>query len=337
MRIIKEDEIFFIKKWGMYVREYDIADNDYPRVYFFSEHDANKYIISKMKTVMIYRNDSTFVDLDVEFLGCDRYQFTPTLKGYLKMFWYFLTHRYDRYIIYFCNVMALIPIFFSRVYFGKSFIFAGGYDACYIPELNYGVFDGSFRSKLIKLAYRTVHKVVISSGYELAERLKEHVDVDPEVIYCGVPTDYWKPDLTIERDIDYITVGYFKDMNTWIRKGGDVFFNIARIKPDKKFAIVNFHLDINVPENVMVIKFISNTQLKELYNRSVHYCQFSRYESFGFALAEAMSMGCIPIVADVGIMYYIAGSTGNSLDARQRIIDLFSYNIRKEKLLTLLK
>ena len=45
-------------------------------------------------------------------------------------------------------------------------------------------------------------------------------------------------------------------------------------------------------------------------NRAKVYCQLSGRESFGLALAEAMALGCAPVVSDAGNLPALVGDTG---------------------------
>ena len=281
-----------------------------------------------MKKVMVYINRSSFIKSDIDILKCSEYKFTPSIKGFIKQFFYFLTHRYDQYYIFFCDLHGLIPVLFSRLH-GKSTILVGGYDAVRIDD--YGIFDGGVKSKIIKLIYKLAHDVIISSGDELKERLNRHIKTDAEVIYPGIDTSFFTPAKGIKRDIDYITTAGATNEKIFYRKGLNRFINMAESNPDKKFVIINCSILINI-NNIEVTGRVSDLELKKYYNRSKYYCQLSRYESFGISLIEAMSMGCMPIVSDVGMMKIIAGNVTTREEARNRAVNNYSLKIRINKL-----
>ena len=289
-----------------------------------------------MKTILIYSSKQPFVQNDINILECDEYKVITNKKGYLSELIFFIKNRYDKYYIWFNDIHALIPVIIAKLTFRKSIIFAGGYDAVYIPELNYGALNGSFRSKIIKLIYKLADRVVVPS-LDLYSKLKIHIRKDIEIIHSSINTQFWKPE-KLERVYDFVTVGNIKDSNTFYRKGIDKFFHSASEHPDKKFVLIgNFSNELQKPRlhNLTITGYLDVEYLKFFLNKSIHYCQLSRYESFGYALIEAMSMGCIPIVNDAGIMKFIAGDVKTTEQARQRVIELFSNQLRKQKILEL--
>jgi glycosyltransferase involved in cell wall biosynthesis len=251
----------------------------------------------KAKSVMVYTNRSLFVKFDIDSLGCREYRVKTTKWGYLKELFYFLTHRFDIYYCWFGDLHALIPCLFSRLYFGRSVIFIGGYDGCYIPEIDYGVFRGNLREKVIRFVYKLAHGLVFVSN-DIRDRMFSFIPVKSyKVIPLGMDIDFWKPEET-DRDIDYIMVANVKDHNTFVRKGVDRFINLSRLYWDKKFVIIGW--DGPPSHNFQVIKFVDADKLKAYLNRSRYYLHLSRYDASGSSLCAAILMECIPLVTDQG-------------------------------------
>lgn len=279
------------------------------------------------KTLMTYINRSSFVAQDIHILKCNEYKFTPSLLGFIKQFLYLLKHRYQRYYVYFCDLHGFLPVLlFAR----KTVVFVGGYDATRIDD--YGIFDGSTKSRIVRWIYRKTPMVIISSGHELKYRLIRNLGYvkESKIIYPGINIDYWRI-LNVPRDIDFITVCGTGGEKVRYRKGIDLFIDKAWKSPDKTFVIINCDITPH-PSNVTILGEVSNTTLRYYYNRSKYYCQFSRYESFGIALCESMACGCIPIVSDVGIMKEITCGITTSEQARSRIEKRYSLKIRESKL-----
>jgi glycosyltransferase involved in cell wall biosynthesis len=67
---------------------------------------------------------------------------------------------------------------------------------------------------------------------------------------------------------------------------------------------------IDLPKNIELFGYIPQEELIAYYQRAKVYCQLSFIESFGMALAEAMSSECIPVVTDRGALPEVAENTG---------------------------
>ncbi|WP_319482731.1 glycosyltransferase [uncultured Draconibacterium sp.] len=110
----------------------------------------------------------------------------------------------------------------------------------------------------------------------------------------------------IEKENLIITVGIIEKEQTFYIKGIDTFIEIAQQLPQYQFLIIGLnqeklaHLLKNLPANINIKGKIPHEELIAYYQKGKIYCQLSRIESFGIALAEAMYFGCIPIVTNVG-------------------------------------
>jgi glycosyltransferase involved in cell wall biosynthesis len=66
----------------------------------------------------------------------------------------------------------------------------------------------------------------------------------------------------------------------------------------------------NIPKNLELVGSVNHSELQNYYKKAKIYCQFSRSESFGVAIVEAMYFGCIPFVTNVGGMPELVGDNG---------------------------
>ncbi len=180
-----------------------------------------------------------------------------------------------------------------------------------------------------------------------------------EVVFNGIDDSYWKvADENQKEDKSFLAV--FSEEQFYL-KGGDLIFEVAKRFPDCKFRIVGISKTnhTNAPTNVELLGRLSLEELKQQYQRSQFHFQLSVIEGFGIAVCEAMLCECIPIVSSVNILPKIIGDTGfvveekdvNLLEntikkalkiedkkamgirARQRVVDNFSLEARREKLL----
>jgi glycosyltransferase involved in cell wall biosynthesis len=138
----------------------------------------------------------------------------------------------------------------------------------------------------------------------------------------------------------------------------------ARHLPDVRFVFVGKwhddaieHLRSLAGDNVEFTGWLSDEDLESLYARASVYVQASRHEGFGLAVAEAMLAGCVPVVMDVTAMPEVVNGAGVLISsqepeavaagiaealargpeahvaARQRILDEFPMQIRRDGIL----
>jgi glycosyltransferase involved in cell wall biosynthesis len=147
-------------------------------------------------------------------------------------------------------------------------------------------------------------------------------------------------------------------------KGIDLILDIAFEFPDYHFTILGVDCEINrkVASNVKLIPPVKHEELQAYYSEHQFYFQLSLAEGFPNAICEAMLCECVPIASDVFSLPNIVGDTGYLLKkrdveelkaliefikssnfyvnpklVRKRIVDLYSFDLRKEKILMNLK
>jgi glycosyltransferase involved in cell wall biosynthesis len=124
-------------------------------------------------------------------------------------------------------------------------------------------------------------------------------------IPTGYNSEFWNP-VSIERDIDFLTVGIVNTKQGYLRKGLDRFLKMADLMPEYKFVVIGINLDNNdVPEIPTNLEFhikMDQANIKKYMNRTKVYCQFSIAEGLPNTLLEAILMGCYPCVTAVNGM-----------------------------------
>lgn len=245
----------------------------------------------------------------------------------------------------------------------------GGYEAVCKPEFNYGSARSWWRRRIIKYIFARSHRVIAVSEHtrgELAANFGTPT-ADVTVIHNAVDTTCFIPGPAAPEKKIVFTVARVNRI--WHRlKGLDLLLGTARRLPDVKFVIAGRLTGkagqefINAaPPNVDFIGEISQAVLLGRLQAVPVYFQPSRHESFGVAVIEAMSCGCVPVVSSYGALPDVVGDAGYILAqftpdhaadvlrqalqapaearerARDRVVDHFDTRLRAEKLYRLIE
>ena len=326
----------------------------------------------KKKILFIYTNYSTFVKTDFEILSSEhevtKYQFKP-VRGILKtaiqlikqkIFLLINIWKFDAVFIWFADYHSLLPVLFAKILHKKSFVVIGGYDVARMPEFAYGSFSSKLRGfcTIFSMKYSTLNIAV--SKY--VERKVNWIakKANTQLIYNCVNIAENK-NIQPEKENLILTVGLIDSERTFFLKGIDTFIEVAQLLPEFKFMIIGLSKNLpenilkSLPENLESFDRVNHEELEKFYKKAKIYCQFSRTESFGVAIVEAMNFGCIPVVTNVGGMPELVGEKGlivkrNPGDISKQIAGLvyhfktsnlknhnFSVEIRKNKILSFIQ
>ncbi len=185
----------------------------------------------------------------------------------------------------------------------------------------------------------------------------------------GIKTDKYFHNPEIQKDPNgVLTVGNMHSTTDFINKGFDLFTEMARRNPDLNFTIISIkkpflswaieHFRINEIPNLEVINtFCSDELLIQKYNSASVFVQASIAEGMPNTLNEAMLCECVPVGSNVNGIPDAIGNTGiiinnrnveeledavrkalkmdTGLQARQYVLDNFTFEIREKKLLAL--
>jgi len=304
--------------------------------------------MKRRKILLVYPAWSTFVKSDFEILSGEfevmTYHFKP-VKGGMKVGIellkqaIFLTvniFRFSIVYIWFADQHSLLPILFAKLTGRKSFLVIGGYDVCRIPSLQYGVFTSKLRG--FAASWSMKHCTLnLAVSNNVARKVKAmHPNAALEIVYNCVTLQPENSDPWLKRK-KVLTVARIDSERTYLIKGIDTFVETARLLPDITFVIAGFdkkhlrHLASGFPDNVTILDGLPHDDLPDWYRQTRIYCQLSRSESFGIALAEAMLYGCIPIVTREGGMPEVVENNGyvvqrDSLAITKIIASEFSRN-----------
>ena len=242
----------------------------------------------------------------------------------------------------------------------KSIVVVGGYEVAYVPEINYGALLSLRRRLEVKFILRHASKILAVSNSSEEEILRFTIPKNLKLVYNGVDTEKFKP--AGEKENLVVTVGAIS-YNTIDKKRFDTFVKASKYLTDVQFILIGKSSDKSIEylkkmatSNVKFTGYLSNEALLQYYQKAKVYCQLSTQESFGVALAEAMSCGCVPVVTRKYSLPEVVGDTGfyvpyndpkataeairkalesgKGIKARERIKKYFSLEAREKGLIT---
>jgi glycosyltransferase involved in cell wall biosynthesis len=280
--------------------------------------------MKRKKVLLVYPAWSVFVQTDFEILSEEfdvyLYHFKPAkgiaavLREIIKQFGFLIFNiwRFRAILIWFADQHSLLPVIFSKLLGKRSLLVVGGYDVCRIPNLNYGVFCSVPRGLAAawSLKNATVN-LPVSTHVARKVRAITRKNNSQLVFNCVKETRITKQSNTERKYI--LTVALIDSERTYLIKGIDMFVETARLMPRLTFMIVGFDnlklpwLVKSFPQNIELVSPTEHKELPYYYQISKVYCQLSRSESFGIALAEAILHGCIPLVTNEGGMPEVVG------------------------------
>ena len=304
----------------------------------------------KKKATVVYSVERSFVKSDIsilEALGLKVYKIhSRPEKNLLK----FLLNRIreklksilylsrSKFLIsWFNDYHSFIPILFSKLFFKKSIIIVGGYDAIVDNKNNHGLFFKSgLRSAIAKLNYKMVNEVWIvhkslENGCDFAKqkfniisgvrRFTSKKNIVIKELNTGYDTRFWNYDQNEEKT-GVLTAAFFSEKRVINIKGLNIFNKLASLLPNVNFTIVGesgirISDFINLESNIKVMGVQTKSQMKELYQNNKFYFQGSRLEGLPNSLCEAMLCGCIPVGSRVFGIPDAIGKTGILFDTEK--------------------
>jgi glycosyltransferase involved in cell wall biosynthesis len=333
---------------------------------------------AKKKSILfVYTSLSTFVNNDLSILSSthvvEKYHFAP-VKGIAKnllqifkqlIFLLIFGWKFDLFYCWFADYHSFLPVLFAKIFRKKSVVVIGGYDVCRIRKLKYGAFCTPFRGWFCGSSMRMANCILPVSGHVDRKAKAIAPLTKRKMIYNCVALESPKS-IPLSKTDTILTVGIIENERTFYLKGIDTFIEVARILPGIKFEIVGInqsnlaHKLGNLPVNLSLYDKVKPEELKDFYQKAKIYCQFSRSESFGVSIAEAMAFGAFPIVTGEGGMPEVIGTVGTIVvrdtqqiaeiirerilkdlypdekSIRTQVANLFSFQKRSESLLKLI-
>jgi glycosyltransferase involved in cell wall biosynthesis len=263
--------------------------------------------MARMKICFVGTLSSAFIKNDYEILkkhfDVDAIEPPKKKTGWLK-YVFSLAEKVKRSNLTFCwfaGWHSAFAVFFSKIFGKTSIVIAGGYDAAYVPEINYGAFTNLKERIPAKYVLKNADLILAVSEFTKNEVLKWAKPKRMKVLYNGVNVENYKPEEEKDDNL-VITVGGIQWSNLK-RKGIETFVKSAQIQKKARFVVIGKFIDDSIgylktiaPSNVEFTGFISDDNLTKWYQKAKVICQISYYESFGLSLAEGMACCCIPVV-----------------------------------------
>lgn len=329
-----------------------------------------QFLKERPRILFAYSSLSPFVRRDMEILerhfsvkklkiatflvprrGRDPLVFLRLLKGVL---WSDLVYSW------WADLNAFFIVLFCMILRKKSVIVVGGYEVAYIRKINYGTLLSTKGRFKIKFILKHANKVLAVSKSSEREILQFAQPRNLKLVYNCVDTEKFKPSgvkenlvMTVASEISHDTVKI---------KGLDTFLKASVYLPDVQFILVGNFSDNSIEylkkmrdPTVKFTGYLRHEVLLAHYQKAKVYCQLSTHESFGVALAEAMSCSCVPVVTRKYALPEVVGDTGfyapyndpkataeairkaleseKGMQARERVKEHFSLRTREKKLI----
>lgn len=304
--------------------------------------------MNKKKILFVKRGFTRFEDNDFNLLSknFNVKLYEPGFNNIYKVFFELL--KVDVLYYWFPNDYKFIISLIAKILNKKIIIVGGG---------QMSTADTKKNRKFARVQYRFLHrilgilslkiadKIITVSNYEFNGILRYASKNKMELIYNSIQTKLFNNKNKIKRDQKLIiTISGLKNTH-YHRKGLDIFVNLSKEMPDYKFVLIGkdcndgtYEIIKNqVKDNFIITGAVSDDELVNWMFKTSIYCQFSRQEGFGVALAESMACGCIPVVSQFGAIPEVAGPDAyyiekelNYKEIKSIIIDASKSNIKRD-------
>ena len=215
---------------------------------------------------------------------------------------------------WFAHNHSYLAVRISKLLGKKSVVVVGGYEVANEPDIEYGAIRDPELAKRVRYILENADCILAVSEFSKKEILSVAGPRRIKMVYNGIDTDVFSP--MGQKEEIVLTVCVISAANVRV-KGLDTFIEVARHLPEMRFVFLGkfFNdvfetLNLDIPSNLEIITSPSQDELLQWYRRAKIYCQLSYRESFGVALAEAMSCECIPVVTDRGALPEVVGDVG---------------------------
>jgi len=326
----------------------------------------------KRRVLFVHPTSSTFIRSDIEILKkhfdlrvVDLGSRRRTVRDMVGALWAMLKGVVWADIAYcwFAEGHAKWMVRLARIFGRPSVVVVGGYEVAKVPEVGHGSLLDPAKAKMVRRILERTTVVLAVSEFTRKEILACSSPKRVEIVHNCVDTRSFTPSTQKENLV--LTVGTVGSRQMRL-KGIDTFVETARLSPSVRFEVVGEVTDESgekarkeAPENLVFAGRLPSEELRGLYGKAKVYCQLSMYESFGIAVAEAMSCECVPVVTKAGALPEVVGDTGITVPigdaqaaaravrealarpdgkkARERVKGMFDIEIRERELVRIIE
>jgi len=278
----------------------------------------------KEKAIFIQSSSATFVKKDIALLkqhfDVKVYKY-PNRGGLIYIYdqvliiaWLIKNIRNTKFIYFwFLDHYILSTLLIAKIFQKPAIGIIAGYESTSIPKLNYGAHRKKWRSILIKISAFLCTSIIAVSNYSADKFLfhtSKKLSNKIHICYNSIDTNLFKENKAKKRKVNsFLTICGGSSINRAKIKGIDDFISLAKENSENSYTIVGLsgkalaYAKKSLPTNSNLIFLPVSTvpELITIYSEHEYICQFSKFESFGVAVLEGISCGCIPITYnDIG-------------------------------------
>lgn len=324
-----------------------------------------KKLLFIYQLINFYPWTPTFIKEDIDLLQ-DFFNVKTIRYSLLKtMNLFFEIKNTDIVFIWFGGVHAFIATIFAKIIKKPIVIIVGGYDVADEKELKYGMLLNPITKYMVKYALSNANRVLtVDDGLKIDAITKLNISGNNIIT---IPTGYdfnkFVPKGKKEKIVLLVSAG--RNLDRIKLKGVDTFVKSAKFLPHAEFYVIGAHGNVLKklkeisPPNVKLMGPIIQKDLIKYYQKAKVICQLSLREGLANVLCEAMLCECIPVgtnvqgittaIGDTGfyVNYNDIEGTANAIkqaliskkgkEARNRVITLFSRQLREKRLVDIIE
>ena len=226
---------------------------------------------------------------------------------------------------------SVMPMIVAKLVGKPNVVVAGGNEAMFYRDSSSGIALGylsmPFYKRIATRVTLRLSTVVTCVSQFMLKDVTRLAGRPVLVVANAVETDRFLPD--IKKAKRYVTTCFRLDEGPTALKRGENFLRAAGLvlaqRPKEVFVIIGFKGDayerlaalveeLGITDSVMFTGAIHNNEVRDWLVRSKCYVQISDTETFGVAVAEAMSTETPVIVSRMGALPELVGDLGTYVD-----------------------